>query len=125
MFYALVSGATGFMAHHVINISLQKDYKVIGTARSQEKCDRVIKQFNDHPNLILEVVEDFSSLNAFGRVFQKYNTHIKIVLHTASPFFFDTKEYLKDLLVPAMNGTLSILNAIKKYSSSMLKLKIN
>lgn len=119
--YVVVSGATGFIAQHVVDLLLKANYKVIGTARSEEKGDKLKKQFNNNPNLIMEVVKDISDLNAFDSLFEKYNTQIKIVLHTASPFHFDTTDFAKDLLIPAKNGTLGILNSIKKYSSKSVE----
>ncbi|CCH59845.1 hypothetical protein TBLA_0C00280 [Henningerozyma blattae CBS 6284] len=111
----LVSGATGFIAQHVVDCLLKENYKVIGTARSQEKADDLKKQFNNS-NLSMEVVPDISDLSAFDHVFQKHAKDIKFVLHTASPFYFNTTDYEKDLLIPAKNGTVGILESIKKYA---------
>ena len=36
--------------------------------------------------------------SVFDHVFENYGNEIKVVLHVASPFFFDTTEYEKDLL---------------------------
>lgn len=41
----------------------------------------------------MEVVEDISKLDAFDDVFKKHAKDIKFVLHTASPFFFETTDY--------------------------------
>lgn len=60
---------------------------------------------------------DIAAPNAFDSVFKKYGADIKVVLHTASPVSINTKEYEKDLLIPAVNGTKSILEAIKKYAA--------
>ncbi|CCH60583.1 hypothetical protein TBLA_0D00750 [Henningerozyma blattae CBS 6284] len=117
----LVSGATGFIAQHIVEALLNENYKVIGTARSQEKGDNLKKQFNNNPNLIMEVVSDISNVNAFDHVLEKHAKDIKVVLHTASPFHFNTTEYEKDLLIPARNGTLGILEAIKKYASQTVE----
>lgn len=43
----LVSGATGFIALHVVSDLLKQDYKVIGTVRSSEK------QINCVRNLVI------------------------------------------------------------------------
>lgn len=44
-----VSGATGFIALHVVDDLLKAGYKVIGSGRSQEKNDGLLKKFNNHP----------------------------------------------------------------------------
>nr|7XPM_A Chain A, A64 [Escherichia coli] len=112
----LVSGATGFIAQHIVNVLLEQNYKVIGTVRSQEKADKLIKQFNNNPNLSFEIVPDIANLDAFDEVFKKHGKEIKYVIHTASPVHFGTTDYEKDLLIPAVNGTKGILESIKKYA---------
>lgn len=111
-----VSGATGYIAQHIVQQLLEQNYKVIGSARSQTKCDNLIKNFENNPNLSMVVVSDISRLDAFNETFQKYGGDIRIVLHTASPFHFDVTDVEKELLIPACNGTLGILESIKKYA---------
>ncbi|CCE90912.1 SDR family oxidoreductase TDEL_0C00230 [Torulaspora delbrueckii] len=117
----LVSGATGFIALHVVSDLLKQDYKVIGTVRSQEKADKLHKQFGNNPNLSFELVSDIAAPEAFDKVFQKHGKDIKVVLHTASPFTLETTNYEKDLLLPAVNGTKSILESIKKYAADSVE----
>ncbi|QLQ79348.1 hypothetical protein HG537_0B06960 [Torulaspora globosa] len=117
----LISGATGFIAQHIVNELLKQDYKVIGTVRTQEKADKLKKQFGNNPNLSLELVSDIAAPNAFDEVFKKHGSEVKVVLHTASPFFVTSTEYEKDLLIPAVNGTKSILESIKKYAADSVE----
>ncbi|QLL33691.1 hypothetical protein HG536_0F00150 [Torulaspora globosa] len=117
----LVSGATGFIAQHIINELLVQGYKVVGTVRSQEKADKLWKQFGNNPNLTLELVADVAAPNAFDSVFEKYGTDIKVVLHAASPVVFITEDYEKGVLTPAVNGTKSIFEAIKKYGAESVE----
>ncbi|CAI1700081.1 hypothetical protein SEUBUCD646_0O00140 [Saccharomyces eubayanus] len=112
-----ISGANGFIAQHIVDLLLKEDYKVIGSARSQEKADDLRKAFGNNPNFSMEIVPDISKLDAFDSVFQKYGKDIKIVLHTASPFCFDITDNERDLLIPALNGVKGILNSIKKYAA--------
>ena len=116
-----VSGATGFIAKHIVDQLLEQNYKVIGTARSQAKIDHLKKQFDNNPNLTLEIVEDISKPNAFDEAIKKHAKDIKYVLHTASPFHFDTTDYVNDLLNPAIQGTKGILESIKKYAADTVE----
>lgn len=116
-----VSGATGFIAKHIVGQLLEQNYKVVGTARSQAKIDHLKKQFGNNPNLTLEIVEDISKPHAFDEAIKKHAKDIKYVLHTASPFHFDTTNYVKDLLTPAIEGTKDILEAIKKYAADTVE----
>lgn len=113
----LVTGASGFIAQWVVHYLLEEGYEVIGTVRSQEKADKLKRLFGSGSKLSFEIVPDISDVNAFDHVLQKRAQEIDIVLHTASPFHYKATDYEKDLLIPAVNGTKSILNAIKKYGA--------
>ncbi|KAG0655954.1 methylglyoxal reductase (NADPH-dependent) gre2 [Maudiozyma exigua] len=116
-----ISGATGFIAKHIIQQLLEQNYKVIGSARSEAKCVDLKQKFNNNPNLYMVVVPDISELDAFDEAFDIHGSEVKYVLHTASPFTFDVTDFEKDLLIPARNGTLGILRSIKKFSSSTVE----
>ncbi|CCF56306.1 hypothetical protein KAFR_0A08720 [Kazachstania africana CBS 2517] len=116
-----ISGATGFIAQHIVGQLLEQNYKVIGTARSQAKIDRLQEQFGNNPNFTMEIVEDIAKLDAFDAVIKKHAKDIKFVLHTASPFHFETTDFEKDLLIPAVNGTKGILESIKKYAADSVE----
>lgn len=116
-----VSGATGFIAQHIVGQLLDQNYKVIGTARSQEKIDNLQSKFGNNPNFTMEIVEDIAVPNAFDEAIKKHAKDIKVVLHTASPFHFNTNEVEKDLLIPAVNGTKGILESIKKYAADSVE----
>ena len=116
-----ISGASGFIAQHIVENLLKENYTVIGSVRSQEKADRLTRQFCNNPNLQFEIVGDIAKLDAFDNAFSKHGKDIKYVLHTASPFHFNTTEYEKDLLIPALNGTKGILESIKKYAADSVE----
>lgn len=116
-----VSGATGFIAQHIVGQLLDQDYKVIGSARSQAKIDDLQAKFGNNPNLSMVIVPDIAKLDAFDEAFKAHGKEIKYVLHTASPFEFNVTDYEKDLLIPARNGTLGILEAIKKYAADTVE----
>lgn len=118
----LVTGATGFIAQHIIDKLLLRNYRVIGTARSKEKYSTVAKNFKEkYPKaeLSFEIVADISKDDAFDEVL-KNHPEVEYVLHTASPFSFGLNKPLDEAyLKPAVGGTLNILQAIKKYASQV------
>jgi len=46
------------------------------------------------------------------------------VIHTASPFILDAKDYKKGLFEPAVNGTVSILKAVKEHNPAIKRVVI-
>ena len=90
------------------------------TVRSQEKADN-IKRF--HPKVSPDqlssvIVRDIAQKDAFAEVV-KSDPPFEIVIHTASPFHFNTKNPQKDLVDPAVVGTTDILKLIKKHAPTV------
>jgi dihydroflavonol-4-reductase len=104
-----VTGATGFVAGHIIKQLLVNNFKVRSTVRSlaSKKHEYLLKLPNAEKNL--ELFEaDLGKEGSFDQVVQG----CEIVIHTASPVFFAPKEdAVKELIEPAVNGTLNVLNS--------------
>jgi len=69
------------------------------------------------------VVEDIAKEEAFNEAI-KSDPPFDYVLHTASPFHFNVQDPVKDLLDPAIKGTIGILKAIKAYAPSVKRVVI-
>lgn len=119
----IVSGATGFIAQHVVKLLLSKNYKVIGTVRSTTKGNDLLKLFNNSENLNYEIVEDVGKEGAFDEILKKHQ-EAKFFLHLASPFHFNATNIEKELLLPAINGTKNVLEAIHKYGKNIEKVVV-
>ncbi|PVH16410.1 uncharacterized protein CXQ87_004701 [Candidozyma duobushaemuli] len=110
----LVTGASGFIAQHIVKQLVKEGYKVVGTVRSAAKGDRLKKNVDGlGGSFEYELVPDISKANAFDAVFDKHQ-NLDVVLHTASPFFYDTEDPEHDLVIPAIRGTESVFEAISK-----------
>ncbi|CDK25823.1 unnamed protein product [Kuraishia capsulata CBS 1993] len=117
----LVTGATGYIALHIVNELLKAGFAVIGTVRSAEKGKLLdnFKTLYPDSKLTLEFVADIAQLDAFDEVVKKH-PEIDFILHTASPFSFGLGENNEDVFVkPAKNGTIGILNAAKNYAPNV------
>ncbi len=124
----LVTGATGFVALHVIGQMIEKSYSVIGTVRSQAKADKLYKQFKerfgDDVDLELVIVQDIAAENAFDNLF-KTHKDIGAVLHTASPFSeTETDDFEKGYKQPALEGTKNVLSSIKNFAPQVKKVVV-
>lgn len=118
----LVTGASGFVAAHIIKQLIELGYNVVGTVRSPPKGQFYEEQYGKD-RFQYEIVPDISVLHAFDNVF-KAHQDILYVLHTASPFTFKVNDPEKDLIIPAVNGTLSALKGAHKYGEKVKKMVI-
>ena len=121
----LLSGGSGFIAAHCVDILLQHGHSVVFTVRSDEKGEKILK---NHPNqtkdkLSYVVVGDIAKEDAFDEAV-KSDPPFEGVLHTASPFHFNVTDPKKDLLDPAIIGTTGILKAIKRSAPTVKRVVV-
>ncbi|KAL1311406.1 hypothetical protein AAFC00_001571 [Neodothiora populina] len=118
----LLTGGSGFIAAHVLDILLQNGHSVVTTVRSQSKADGIKKA---HPNadLSIAIVEDIAVEGAFDEAV-KSDPPFEAVVHTASPFHFNVTDIQKELLDPAFIGTTGILQSIKKNAPTVKRVVI-
>jgi NADPH-dependent methylglyoxal reductase len=123
----LLTGASGFIALHIIGVLLSKGYTVIGTVRSQDKADKITSQFKEvYPEgkLYFEIVGDIAAEGAFDETL-KSHPEITGVLHTASPFSYGIDKPFKDAyLIPATQGTKNVLKAIVDHAPQVKQVVI-
>lgn len=117
-----VSGATGFIAQHLVKLLLEKGYKVVGTVRSESKGTHLSKLLNS-ANFSYEIVPDIEPEGAFDEALKKH-PEVTVFLHTASPFHFKATNSEEELLKPAVNGTKNALKAIEKYGPQIKKVVV-
>lgn len=117
-----ISGATGFIAQHIVKLLISKGYHVVGSVRSTAKGEK-LKQNVNSENFSYEIVEDLESVGAFDAALKKH-PEVTIFLHTASPVTFAENDVEKEILLPAINGTKNVLKAIKAQAPQITKLVI-
>jgi dihydroflavonol-4-reductase len=105
-----VTGATGFVASWLVKQLLGRgDVAVRGTVRRMASADhlRVLPGATER----LELVE--ADLTAPGS-FEPAVRGCAVVFHTASPYVIQVDDPQRDLVDPAVNGTLGVLRACTK-----------
>jgi dihydroflavonol-4-reductase len=108
----LVTGATGFVAQHVILQLLAKGYQVRGTVRSMKRADEVrgVLAKHDARAKDIEFVEaDLSSDAGWAEAVKG----CEFVQHVASPFPAVHPKDENELIKPARDGALRVLKAAK------------
>ncbi|KAI5968025.1 GRP2 [Candida margitis] len=122
-----ISGATGFIAQHIVKFLIEAGYKTIGSVRSEEKGEH-LKSLLKSAGLKSElfnyvVVKDIGAKGAFDEAL-KAHPDVTVFLHTASPFTFEVHNVENDLLKPAIEGTINALNAIKEYGKNVQRVVV-
>lgn len=102
----VVTGANGFIAQHCVAALLSAGYRVLGTVRSASKAALVTATHNN-PKLSTAIVDDITSTEAYRAAMQGVTP--AAIMHLASPFTYDTRDYEKDLMVPAVRGALAVM----------------
>ncbi|KAH8705235.1 hypothetical protein BGW36DRAFT_392907 [Talaromyces proteolyticus] len=113
----LVTGANGFVAAHIIADLLSSGYNVVGTVRSQSSAEKVLaahKSYNREDRLRIStlIVADITIPGAFDNAVKIPG--VDSIIHTASPFKLVVEDNERDLLIPAIQGTKSILESAAK-----------
>ncbi|KAI0517317.1 NAD dependent epimerase/dehydratase [Xylaria bambusicola] len=116
----LLTGGSGFIATHILQLLLSRGHEVVTTVRSEEKA-KIIRDAHPGAKLTTVIVPDISLPGAFDEVMQ--TPGLEYVQHTASPFHFKITDP-KELLDPAIKGTTSVLEAIKKYAPTVKRVVI-
>ncbi|KAH7376815.1 3-beta hydroxysteroid dehydrogenase/isomerase family protein [Plectosphaerella cucumerina] len=106
--HVLVTGATGFIGAHVVDVLLSKGLKVRGATRSLSKGEAMKKARPDYDGKLEFVqVGDFSDGGDFAEAVKGMDA----VIHVASPLSYDTKDNEKELIIPAISGVKAIMAA--------------
>lgn len=107
----LVTGASGYIASNVVHEALEAGYRVRGTARSEEKCQKTKQSSNNHPNYSTAVVADFQHEGAFDEAMKG----VHAVIHLASDLTFGSDP--NQVITPTVAGVLSILKSAARQPS--------
>ena len=111
----LVTGATGFVAAEIVRQLLEAGYSVRGTTRNVTQAVQD-GHLTDLPGAAerLELVEaDLVEPGAFDEAV----VGCEYVIHTASPYVLDVEDPQRDLVDPAVQGTLSVLESAAKTTA--------
>lgn len=120
----LLTGASGFIAAHVLDILLERGYSVRGTVRTQEKADKLLQAHSAFKSkLDFVIVKDIAASGAFDEAVVS-DPPFDAVLHTASPFHFRVTDPKSQLLEPAIHGTKGILESVQKYAPTVKRIVI-
>ena len=102
----LVTGCTGFLGRHVTQEFLYRGYNVRGTTRSPEEQHQSIRSDFEHSDALELRTLDLTMDDGWSKAMAGMDA----VIHTASPFSaYEPKDEM-ELIGPARDGTLRVLN---------------
>ena len=102
-----VTGASGFIAKHILRELLENEYQVRASVRSDRRKDELQALF---PDAALE----FATLDLTrDDGWQDALKGCDVLIHTASPFPLTEPKDPQDLIRPAVDGTLRAMHAAK------------
>lgn len=118
----VVTGISGFLGSHIAIQLLNEGYQVRGTIRSMSRSsdiEQIILRHVDHPLPMLSFVEgDLSNDAGWDEAIEGAD----YVIHSASPFLAHTPKDENEIIKPAVEGTLRVLEAAKKHQISRVVL---
>lgn len=112
----LVTGASGYIAAHIVKQLLDKGYRVRGTVRSLKNPKKVDPLYKLSDKGKLELVEADLMNESSWLSSVKDCTY---VIHTASPFPNSHPKDEMELINPAVNGTLFVFRACVQPDSKV------
>ena len=111
----LVTGANGFIAKHIILNLLENNYKVRGTLRNLSLSEIIKSDIKKYFDSSFDIEFFKASLDS-DKGWNEAINGCDIILHTASPFPKKKPKNESDLINPAREGTLRVLNAAQQNS---------
>lgn len=117
----LITGGSGFVAAEVLNGFLSRGYNVRTTVRNDASADKIKKSHSEYlSQLSFAIVKDIQTPGAHDEAVKGVDG----VIHTASPFFLQVEDNERDLLKPAIDGTVGVLTSIQKNTPNVKRVVI-
>ncbi len=112
----LVTGANGYVASWIVKNLLEKGHLVHAAVRNPED-EKKTKHLREIANNSLGDIKLFSTDLLEKNSYKEAMQGCELIYHTASPFTIKVNNPQKELIEPAVNGTVNVLNCAKETPS--------
>lgn len=103
-----ITGGTGFIGSHVIDVALKAGYRVRLSIRKAEQAEIVTKRYPKYAsNIETIVIPDMSKAESVKNAFDE----VEYIFHLASPMPGSGTDVRKEFIEPAVQATEAILFA--------------
>jgi nucleoside-diphosphate-sugar epimerase len=110
----LITGSSGFIGTHLVEIALQQQFEVYAMVRKSSNT-----KYLENANIVYGDVNDESNLMSIFDDFNKNNVTIDYVVHAAALTKSNSK---KDFFATNYHGTENLINALKKCNINPKKI---
>lgn len=101
-----LTGATGYIASHIVKAYLDAGFTVIGTVRRAAGGEYLTRLYNERFSFV--VVEDLTAPDALTPFMHR----IDLLVHTTNPTHFPDRPYDPQLMIdPSVQATVNVLNS--------------
>jgi len=112
----MVTGATGYVAGHLIKKLLENGFRVNAAVRDPKNLEK-LKYLNKIAEESSGSIEYFKADLLQEASYEEAMKGVQVVFHTASPFTLEVENPQKELIDPALLGTRNVLNSVEKCES--------
>ena len=109
----VVTGATGYVAGHIVKKLLTEGLTVHATVRDPSNKDK-LKYLDALGEKLPGSIKYYKADLLNDGSFDEAVKNCELVFHTASPFKLEIKDPQKELVTPAVNGTQNVLQSVNK-----------
>ncbi len=129
----LITGGTGYVGGQIVREALERGYHVRMTARSEASAQKALASFpEDHAagRLSVAIVPDITKAESYREAFLLGGTTnaggggggggggvVTGIIHSASPLVLAPEDHVRDLLEPAIRGSVAILEAARRWGA--------
>ncbi|KAK6878942.1 putative NADPH-dependent methylglyoxal reductase GRP2 [Candida tropicalis] len=118
-----VSGASGYIAQHIIKQLIEKGYNVVGSVISEAKGQALTRLIGPL-HFTFEVVPDITAKAAFAEALQKHQ-EVRYFIHTATPYQFNPDGgNNEEMLQKAVDATHNTLQSIQYHGTQVRKVVV-